>query len=577
MKPRRSSKTTPSSGKDAGPVQPGDHDTPGVAEPRAGLLRSLVDHLEEAVVALSRDGQVEFANAAAQRLFGIDPQGPPVSDWSEAYGIYLPDRQTLWPAEELPGALALRGQTIDGEQYVRAPGAGAGYWIDVRARPLFDGNGEVEGALLSWRDVSEEKRTAESQRRLLAIVENTPDLVILTDPTLKTSYINSAARELLGLSDDDELRSFPVFDTEYENQREVFDSEILPVLLRGEPWYGEFRLRHARTGDPITVDLRAFGIFGHYGQLLGFASISRDITVRRQSEETRQRLAAIVEFSHDAIIGESLEGVITSWNRGAEATFGYTADEVVGKPITVLAWPGYEDDMRELVRRIGADEVIERYETLRRHKDGRRLVIALTLSPIRDGSGKLIGISKIARDITQQKEREELARRQAQLLDQAYEPILVRDPRNRIVYWNKGAERFYGWTAAEAMGRISHELLQTTFPEPQEEIVRELERQGHWEGELFHRTRGGKRVKVLSRWIRELGVAESHVLETNIDMSEREQRLAAEEQSRLERRFRQLLEAAPDAIVEVSADGRIVLVNRVAEEMFGYVRDELLG
>jgi PAS domain S-box-containing protein len=93
----------------------------------------------------------------------------------------------------------------------------------------------------------------------------------------------------------------------------------------------------------------------------------------------------------------------------------------------------------------------------------------------------------------------------------------------------------------------------------------------------MHRTRSGHRVMVLSRWIRELGVAESHVLETNVDMSEREQRLAAEEQSRLERRFRQLLEAAPDAIVEVAADGQIVLVNRVAEEMFGYVRDELLG
>ncbi len=580
MKTRRSSKKavgTPPLGKDAGTAQPSNHDPDGIVQPRPNLLRALVDNLDEAVVALGRDGEVQFVNAAARRLFGIDPKGPPVSGWSEAYGIYLPDRQTLWPPDELPGALALKGQTIDGEQYIRPPGAEAGYWIDVHARPLFDSGGAVEGALLSWRDVSEEKRTAESQRRLLAIVENTPDLVILIDPTLKTSYINHAGRELLGLDEADDLRSYPVFDTDFESQREVSDSEIIPVLLRGESWFGEYRLRHARTGEPIAVDMRAFGIFGQYGQLLGFASISRDITARRQSEETRQKLAAIVEFSHDAIISESLEGIITSWNRGAEATFGYTAQQVVGKPITVLAWPGYEDDMRELLRRVGRDDAVERYETLRRHKDGRCLVISLTLSPIRDDSGKLIGISKIARDITQQKEREELARRQAQLLDQAYEPILVRDPRDRIVYWNKGAERFYGWTAAKAIGRISHELLQTTFPEPLEEIVRKLEQEGHWEGELFHRTRDGKRVTVLSRWIRELGVAESHVLETNIDMSEREQRLAAEEQSRLERRFRQLLEAAPDAIVEVSADGRIVLVNRIAEEMFGYLRDELLG
>jgi PAS domain S-box-containing protein len=250
---------------------------------------------------------------------------------------------------------------------------------------------------------------------------------------------------------------------------------------------------------------------------------------------------------------------------------------MVGHPITLLAWPGFEDDMRELLQRIGRDEVVEHYETLRRHKDGRCLVVSLTLSPVRDDAGKLTGISKIARDITEQRTQQEVARRQAQLLDQAYEPILVRDHEDRITYWNKGAERLYGWTAAEAMGRVSHELLQTTFGEPVEQIAKTLERDGHWEGELLHRTRKGQRVMVLSRWIRELGVAEPRVMETNVDRSEREQRLAAEEQTRLERRFRQLLEAAPDAIVEVSASGQIVLMNRVAEEMFGYMRDELLG
>jgi PAS domain S-box-containing protein len=284
-----------------------------------------------------------------------------------------------------------------------------------------------------------------------------------------------------------------------------------------------------------------------------------------------------VEFSRDAIISESLDGIITTWNRGAEQMFGYTAEEAVGKPITLLVWPGYEEDMRELLRRVGTEDIVEHYETLRRHKDGRRLVVSLTLSPVRDSAGKLIGISKIARDITEQKRQAELAERQAQLLDQAYEPILVRDHRDRIVYWNKGAERLYGWTSPEAVGRVSHEILQTTFPEPQEELARKLERDGHWEGELMHRTRRGQRVTVLSRWIRELGVAEPHVMETSVDMSERQQRVAAEEATRLEQRFRQLLEAAPDAIVEVAADGKIVLINRVAEEMFGYVRDELLG
>ena len=573
MKSRTSDR---SAGASPAPERP-DGKTGGPRTVEENALRALVNNLDEAVVMLAASGKVQFANAAAERLYGIRADGPPIAEWSKTYGIYLPDRQTLWPPEELPGAAALRGQTVEGEQYICPPGAATGYWIGIRARPMFAASGKVEGALLAWRDISDEKHTAESQRRLLAIVENTPDLISLTDPTLKTSYINRAGRELLGLRESDDVRSFPIFETEFENQAEVFDAEVLPALLRGESWNGEFRLRHARTGDVITVDMRAFGIFGQYGQLLGFAGISRDITLRRLAEEARQRLASIVEYSNDAIISESLDGVIMTWNKGAEQIFGYTAEEVVGRPITLLAWPGYEDDMRELLGRIGSDDAVERYETLRRHKSGRRIVVSLTLSPVRDDDGKLIGISKVARDVTEQKEQEELTRRQSQLLDQAYEPMLVRNHQDRIVYWNKGAERLYGWAAAQALGRISHELMQTTFPEPMEQIAARLESTGHWEGELLHRTRGGQRVMVLSHWIRELGVAEPHVLETNVDMSEREQRIAAEEQTRLERRFRQLLEAAPDAIVEVDAGGSIVLINEIAEQMFGYSRDELLG
>lgn len=389
--PKRSQESAPESRPRADGASQKPQSGGPTAATSADVLRALVDNMDEAVVALGVDGNVVFANAAAVRLYGIDPQGPPVAEWSKTYGIYLPDHQTLWPAEDLPGTVALRGQTVDGEQYIRPAGASTGYWVRVRARPFFGAKGEVQGALLTWRDVSEEKKTAENQRRLLAIVENAPDLVSLTDPTLKTSYMNGAGRELLGLGEKEDVHSFPVLDADFEDQRERFDSEILPVLLRGEPWNGEFRLRHAQTGEPITVDMRAFGIFGAYGQLLGFAGISRDITARRQAEQTRQRLASIVEFSRDAIISESLDGVITTWNRGAELMFGYSSAEAVGKPITMLSWPGYEEDMRELLRRVGTEEVVEHYETLRRHKDGRQLVISLTLSPVRDSTGKLVG------------------------------------------------------------------------------------------------------------------------------------------------------------------------------------------
>src|ERR1700733_4207760 len=112
-------------------------------------------------------------------------------------------------------------------------------------------------------------------------------------------------------------------------------------------------------------------------------------------------LAAIVESSDDAILGESLSGVITSWNAGAIRIFGYSAEEAIGKPVRWFAWPGEEDRIEELLERLRLGERVEHFETIRKHKTGRKVIVSLSLSPIRDAEGTIIGIAKIARDITE--------------------------------------------------------------------------------------------------------------------------------------------------------------------------------
>jgi two-component system, chemotaxis family, CheB/CheR fusion protein len=133
-----------------------------------------------------------------------------------------------------------------------------------------------------------------------------------------------------------------------------------------------------------------------------------DITERKRQEEARARLAAVVDSSQDAIISEDLDGIITSWNRGAEQLYGYTAQEVVGGPIAVLVPPDRPDEAAELLARIRRGERIDRYETVRRRKDGSLVEVALTVSPIRDAEGSSIGASKIARDITERKRADAL-------------------------------------------------------------------------------------------------------------------------------------------------------------------------
>jgi PAS domain S-box-containing protein len=121
----------------------------------------------------------------------------------------------------------------------------------------------------------------------------------------------------------------------------------------------------------------------------------------RESGERLRWLASIVESSDDAIISKTLDAIITSWNRGAERMFGYTAEEAVGKPVTILIPPDRHHEERTILERIGRGERIEHYETVRERKDGRLIAISLTISPIKDAQGRIVGASKIARDITE--------------------------------------------------------------------------------------------------------------------------------------------------------------------------------
>lgn len=132
-----------------------------------------------------------------------------------------------------------------------------------------------------------------------------------------------------------------------------------------------------------------------------------DSNDRKCAEEIHQRLSAIVQYSDDAIIGTNLEGIIESWNAGAERIFGYTATETIGRPVEILIPPDRRNEEPAILNRIRHGEHVDHYETIRRRKDGSLINISLTVSPIRDGEGKIVGASKIARDITERKRSEE--------------------------------------------------------------------------------------------------------------------------------------------------------------------------
>jgi PAS domain S-box-containing protein len=197
-------------------------------------------------------------------------------------------------------------------------------------------------------------------------------------------------------------------------------------------------------GSRVAVVVNIRPLKNERGEVTGVINCFYDITERIKGEEARARLAAIVESSDDAIIGQNLEGVITSWNGGAERLFGYTAQEIVGQSMTVLTPPERLDEEANSRVLLTAGEAVEHFETVRRRKDGTILDVALTSSPIVDGEGEIVGTSKIARDITTNKRAAEALRaseeRYRSIIDSSPDCIKVLDLEGNLLSMDAGQE-----------------------------------------------------------------------------------------------------------------------------------------
>lgn len=229
------------------------------------------------------------------------------------------------------------------------------------------------------------------------------DGVIATDPEGRVTFLNPVAEALTGWPVAD-ARGRPlteVFRIVNETTRTEVANPALRALRTGAiVGLANHTILLARDGTERPIDDSASPIRDETGAVAGAVLVFRDITERRRAEAAHARLAAIVESSDDAIVGKDLDGTIRSWNRGAERVFGYPAAEAVGRSITLVVPPDRLDEERDILARLARGERIEHFETQRVRKDGRRVDVALTISPIRDGEGRITGASKIARDVT---------------------------------------------------------------------------------------------------------------------------------------------------------------------------------
>jgi len=242
------------------------------------------------------------------------------------------------------------------------------------------------------------------------ILEALPAAIYATDTQGRLTYFNDAAVALWGrrptLGEDWWRGSWRLF---WPDGTEMSHEECpMAITLRtGKTVRGVEAIAARPDGTRFPFIPFPTPIHDEKGRLVGAVNMLIDISDRKQSEMAAQRLAAIVESSEDAIVSKDLNGIITSWNASAERIFGYSADEVIGKPVTILIPPDHVDEEPRLLERIRRGERTDHYETIRRRKDGSLIPVSLTISPIRDASGQIIGASKIARDNTERKRAEE--------------------------------------------------------------------------------------------------------------------------------------------------------------------------
>jgi len=370
-------------------------------------LATVVQNSDDAIVSKSLEGMITGWNPAAEKIFGYTPQeviGGPIS-------ILIPPDRAAEEAEILDRVR--RGENTALLETSRIRKDGRRIEIRLTMSPVKDSQGRVIGVSAIARDITEQKLQAERNHleteRLQATLTSIGDAVIVTDQRGLVQFLNPAAEGLTQWKQE-EAKGKPlefVFEIINETNRQRVENPVYQVMREGlVVGLANHTLLIGRNGTEVAIADSAAPIRSRNGVTSGVVLVFRDVSAMRAVENVRARLSAIVEGSDDAIISKDLDGRITTWNKGAESIFGYSQEEAVGRPITILIPPDRLSEEADILRRLRRGDRVNDFETIRITKNRQRVPVSLTISPIYDAAGKVVGASKIARNISDQKEAE---------------------------------------------------------------------------------------------------------------------------------------------------------------------------
>jgi PAS domain S-box-containing protein len=400
-------------------------------EQTRALLAAIVDSSDDAIITKNLDGIITSWNQGAQRIFGYTPQ--------EAIGQSITMLIPSERANEEPMILERirRGERIRHYQTIRQAKNGARLHISLTVSPVINSQGKIVGASKIARDITHELSVRESARQseeqFRVTLSSIGDAVIATDRNGRITFMNPVAEELTGWGTTEAV-GIPLsnaFNIVNEFTRQPVESPVTKVLEHGTVvGLANHTVLIAKDGTERPIDDSGAPIRGSGADLRGVVLVFRDVTEQRRAELATLRLAAIVHNSDDAIISKNLDGIITSWNEGAQRMFGYSENEIIGKSIKTLVPPPLHTEEDNILARLRQGERVYHFETIRMAKGGRQIPVSLTISPIKDAEGRIVGASKIARDISERKRAEQTLAEANQKL-KSYAEDLEKEVRER--------------------------------------------------------------------------------------------------------------------------------------------------
>ena len=430
-----------------------------------------------------------------------------------------------------------------------------------------------------------DESAAAAQAYLAAIVQSSEDAILSKDLDGIIQSCNAAGERIFGYPAA-ELVGKPVRIL-IPPERQSEEDDILDRIRNGRRVEHFETVRVTREGRRIDVSLTISPVRDASGRIIGASKIARDITEQKRARRAQAYLAAIVESSDDAILSKDLDGIVQSCNARAEELFGYEAHELVGRSIRILIPEDRQSEEDEILATIRSGGRLDHFETVRLTKDGRALDISLSVSPIRDSDGRIVGVAKIARDITEQKQiaRELEAQREwfRVTLGSIGDCVIASDPDGRVTYVNEPAQAITGWRASEAIGRLLADVFRIINEKTRKAVDNPADlvlRTGHIVGLANHTVlidRDGAEHPVADSAapIRSADGAIIGVVLVFRDVTD--ERRAEEAIAEQREWFETTLESIGDAVIATDVQGRVVFMNPIAEQLTGWRLAEARG